>query len=203
MAWVERVSPTSWRVRYWKDDGHLGSVSGFPTKTAAQHHAETLESEQRTGTFIDPAAGRTTVAEWVDQWLSALDVDVRTEEGYRGNLRNHILPRWGRHSLCEISGIQVAAWTKELHQRRAPATVASITKLFTMIMADAAHERLITYNPIQPRRRGRPRKVRTTEPVWPNPTRCWPSPTAPPRPTTRAVPSSSSPPPGPEHGGAN
>ena len=39
MAWVEKSSRTTWRVRYWKDDGTLGSVSGFTTKTAADQHA--------------------------------------------------------------------------------------------------------------------------------------------------------------------
>jgi integrase len=166
MAWVERVSPTTWRVRYWKDDGTLGSVSGFPSKTAAQHHAEDMESAQRAGTFIDPADGRTTVADWVEQWLPALDVEIRTEEGYRGMLRNHILPQWGGTELSGVSGIQVAAWAKQLRQRLAPATVSSIVKLFTMIMADAVAERLIAYNPIQPRRRGRSRTPRHPEQVW-------------------------------------
>ena len=170
MAWVEKSSPTTWRVRYWKDDGTLGSVSGFPTKTAADQHACDMETDQRAGTFIDPAAGKTTVADWVEQWLPALDVSIRTEEGYRGNLRNHILPRWGSTALSTVSGIQVAAWTKELRRRPlAPATVSSILKLFTMIMADAVAERLIAYNPIQPRRRGRTHTARPREQIWADP----------------------------------
>lgn len=169
MAWVERTPSGTWRVRYWKDDGRLGSVSGFASKTAAEHHAEDMESDQRAGTFIDPAAGRTRVADWVEQWLPALDVEIRTEEGYRGMLRNHILPRWGTTELSAVSGIAVAAWGKELRQRLAPATVSSIVKLFTMIMADAVLERLIAYNPIQPRRRGRAHTPRPAERIWAEP----------------------------------
>lgn len=169
MAWVERVSSGTWRVRYWKDDSTLGSVSGFATKTAAEHHAEDMESDQRAGTFIDPAAGRTTLACWVEQWLPALDVEIRTEEGYRGMLRNHILPRWGSTELAAVSSIAVAAWSKQLGQRLAPATVSSIVKLFTMIMADAVVERLIAYNPVQTRRRGRAHKPRPTERIWATP----------------------------------
>ena len=169
MAWVEKSGRAAWRVRYWKDDGTLGSVSGFTSKTAADQHASDMESGQRAGTFIDPAAGKTTVADWAQEWLGALDVSIRTEEGYRGMLRNHILPRWGTTALSTVSGIQVAAWTKELHRRRAPATVSSILKLFTMIMADAVAERLIAYNPVQPRRRGRAHATRPTEQIWANP----------------------------------
>lgn len=171
MAWVEKIGHDRWRVRYWKENGTLGSVSGFANKTAADHHAEDMESDQRAGTFIDPAAGRTTVADWVEQWLPALDVEIRTEEGYRGMLRNHILPRWGATELSAVSGIAVAAWGKELRQRLAPATASSIVKLFTMIMADAVLERLIAYNPIQLRRRGRARTPRVPERIWAEPER--------------------------------
>ncbi|MEO6702268.1 MAG: multidrug DMT transporter permease [Jatrophihabitantaceae bacterium] len=167
MAWAERVSSRSWRVRYWKDDGSVGSVYGFTTKTAAQHAADDMESDQRAGTFIDPHRGKTTLADWVDDWLPALDVDIRTEENYRGMLRRHILPRWGTTSLADISSIKVTAWAKTLrNDGLAPATVSGITKLFTMILADAVAERLIAYNPSQLRRRGRGRTVRPAEKIW-------------------------------------
>jgi hypothetical protein len=143
-------------------------------------------SGQRAGTFIDPAAGKTTVSDWVQEWLPALDVSIRTEEGYRGMVRNHILPRWGTTALSAVSGIQVAAWTEDLHRKLAPATVSSILKLFTMIMADAAAERLIAYNPVQPRRRGRPTQPGRSNRSGPTPRKCSRSPTKPQHATARA-----------------
>ena len=170
MAWVERVSRTSFRVRYPREDGSLGSVSGFPTKAAAARHAADLEADVRSGRFLDPAAGRMTVGDWAAVWLPSLDIDVRTEEGYSGRLRCHILPRWGKVALADISGIEVAAWVKKLNSGGlAPATVASIKKLFTMMLGDAVHERLIAYNPVQPQRRGRKRHLPTPEKVWATP----------------------------------
>jgi integrase len=106
----------------------------------------------------------------VEDWLTALDVDVRTEENYSSILRCHIFPRWGDAALVDVSGIQVAAWTKDLSKRLAPATVAGILKLFTMILVDAVIERHIAYNPIQPRRRGRRiRARRRPERIWATP----------------------------------
>jgi integrase len=170
MAWVERVGRSSWRVRYWKDDGTLGSVPGFTSKTDAEHHAEDLESDQREGSFIDPAHGKTTLHAWVEEWFPALDVDVRTEENYRSSLRCHILPRWGATPIGDISSIRVHAWTKELSATLAPATVSGIMKLFRTILADAVVERLLPYNPIQPRRRGRAtRAARPAERLWASP----------------------------------
>ena len=85
----------------------------------------TWQSDQRAGTFINPADSRTTVASWVEQWLPALDVEIRTEEGYRGMLGNHILPRWGSTELAAVSSITVAGWSKQLRHRLAPATVST------------------------------------------------------------------------------
>ena len=109
MAWVEQRGNRSWRVRYRREDDTIGSVNGFPTKAAAIDHANTLESDQREGRFIDPAAGKITVNEWTQDWLQALDVAIRTEDFYRSLLRRHILPRWGEHGLVDVSGIKAAA----------------------------------------------------------------------------------------------
>lgn len=166
MAWVERSGRSSWRVRYRRDDATIGAITGFTTKTAAAHHAATLESDQRQGTWIDPAAGKTTLYEWTVDWLDALDVAIRTEDYYRSLLNQRIVPRWGDTSLADISGIQVAAWAKQLRTRYAPSTVTGITKLLSLLLADAADERLIPANPIRARRRGRHRPTRTPERLW-------------------------------------
>ena len=130
MAWVEQSGNRTWRVRYRRDDNTIGAINGFPTKAAATDHANTLESEQRHGQFVDPAAGKTTLADWSQDWLGALDVAIRTEDFYRSLLRRHILPRWGEHGLADISGIKAAAWAKELRARGySPVTVGSVVKL--------------------------------------------------------------------------
>lgn len=170
MAWVEQSGQRSWRVRYRRDDGSIGAVCGFTSKTAATEHAQTMESDQREGRFIDPASGRITLAEWTRDWLAALDVAIRTEDFYRSLLRRHILPRWGEHGLADISGIKAAAWAKELRGRGySPVTVASVMKLLSLLLADAAEERLIPANPIRARRRGKRRAERRSERIWGTP----------------------------------
>ena len=170
MAWVEQRDNRTWRVRYRRDDGTIGSVTGFATKTAATDHANTLESDEREGRFIDPAAGKITLNDWTQEWLQALDVAIRTEDFYRSLLRRHILPRWGDHSLVDISGIKAAAWAKDLRTAGYSAvTVASVMKLLSLLLADAAEERLIPTNPIRARRRGRRRSEPRPERVWATP----------------------------------
>jgi integrase len=169
MAWSEKRGKR-WRVRYWCDDATLGSVPGFPTKRAADDYADTLQSDQRKGTWIDPAAGRLSLGEWAVSWMDALDVSRNTEAQYRSLLTNHIEPRWGQTSLSDITGIAVAAWTKKLRATGyAPATVATITKVLSMMLADAADDKLITANPIRPRRRGKRVRVKAREQIWATP----------------------------------
>jgi integrase len=170
MAWVEQTGNRTWRVRYRRDDGSIGAINGFPTKAAATDHAHTMESDQREGRFIDPAAGKITLAAWTEDWLAALDVAIRTEDFYRCLLRRHILPRWGDHGLADISGIKAAAWAKTLRDRGLSATtVASVMKLLSLLLADAVDERLIPASPIRARRRGRRRGERRAERVWATP----------------------------------
>lgn len=173
MAWAEQHGD-SWRVRYRRDDGTIGTITGFPNKTAAIDYADDLESEQRGGTWIDPAAGRTTMTEFIEpDWFDALDVDSRTEQNYRNRWNNHIKPRWGNTALNVITNRGAQAWAKKLRASgKAPVTVNDIMKLFTMMLADAVEEKLIPANPIRPRRRGRRRHRggRTREKVWGEPT---------------------------------
>jgi hypothetical protein len=65
MAWTEQIGKQSWRVRYHTGDGHTASISGFATQLAAENHANDIESDQRRNTWLDPARGKTTLAEWV------------------------------------------------------------------------------------------------------------------------------------------
>lgn len=170
MAWAERKH-AAWRVRYRRDDGTIPVISGFPTKKAAQDYADDLDYGRRNGTWIDPTASETTLNEWIIDWLDALDVDVRTEENYRGRLRKHIQPRWGDTALGDISGLEAQAWAKHLRRGGlAPATVEGVMKLFSMLLADAVDERLIPANPIRPRRRGKRRHhARPAEKTWAEP----------------------------------
>lgn len=171
MAWAERSGKNLWRVRYRRDDGTIGQVTGFRTQREAQDYADDLESDQRKGTFIDPAAGQITVADWAADWVEALDVDPRTEDNYRSMLRNHILPRWGTTPLADVTALKVHAWAKKLRaDGLAPITVAGIIKLLAMIFADAVEDRRLPANPIRARRRGRRRHTTpVVEKIWAEP----------------------------------
>ena len=104
--------------------------------------------DQRRNTWLDPTRGRTTVAEWVATWFAALDLDPRTIDNYRSVLRCHILLRWGATPLGAITALGVNKWISDLRQLGyANTTVATIVKVLSMILTDAADEGLIPTNP--------------------------------------------------------
>jgi integrase len=175
MAFVEKGGKNTWRVRYWKDDGTHGSIPGYPTKKAAQAKVAEIDTDQRRGTFLDPDAGKLSLTEWSVTWFDSIDVADATTSQYRSLTRNHILPRWGASRLDAISGLAVHTWAKKLRaDGYALSTVITITKVMSMMMADAAEERLIVANPIQPRRRGRRRHQPRIERLWATPEQALP-----------------------------
>ena len=160
----------AWRVRYRREDGTIGAINGFTSKTAAAQHAASMEVRPTPGPLHRPRRREDHAAGWSQDWLGGIDVAVRTEDFYRSLLRRHILPRWGDHALADISGIKAAVWAKELRdQGYSPRTVAAVMKLLSLLLADAAEERLIPANPIRARHRGRRRTERIPERIWATP----------------------------------
>jgi integrase len=171
VPWTEPAGDDTWRVRYRRADGTKGAISGFPDATAAEDHISTMLHEQRTGTWIDPEDGRTTVSQFAPAWLDSLDIDQRTEENYRSFLKVHILPRWGNTAFAELANLGIRTWEKKLRASGlAKTTVDSIIKCFSLLLTDAVPEKLIAANPLVARRRGRRRRAqRTPRKIWGEP----------------------------------
>jgi integrase len=170
MAYVERVSHNSWRVRYTNDNGDLETLPGFRTKTEAENKALEIDVDRRRNTFTDPNAGKLPLGDWSPTWFDSIDVAPTTEAQYRSLTTNHILPRWKAVDLCDITNIGVRTWAKRLRaDGYAQSTVKSILKVFTMMLADAVDEQILTTNPIRPQRRGRRQHVKRKKVVWATP----------------------------------
>lgn len=172
MPWVDQTGDNTWRVRYRRDDGTIGSIPGFPDEKSANNYLLDMETDKRRGRWIDPTAGQTTVAAWaIPDWIGSLDVDQRTEENYRSFLKVHILPKWATTALADITNSKARTWEKNLRSSRlAKTTVDSIMKCFSLMLSDAADEKLIDANPIQTRRRGRRRRTeRRPRQIWAEP----------------------------------
>lgn len=159
------VGKKSWRVRYRDANGAEKSVGGFRSSKAACAYAEAFVTDRRRGLWIDPARSATPLEQWARSWVETLDVEPRTEENYRRCLRVHVLPRWGSVPLGGILASEVALWLKELRERYAASTVATIRTVLSICLDDAVDDRLIPANPVRARRRRGRRRDRGLKPV--------------------------------------
>jgi hypothetical protein len=146
MAWVEQRG-TRHRVRFRMPDGSVGTDSSHPTRAAAELRCKQVDIDQATDTYLDPAAGRITLTEWVQIWEQGHLAGLAKWAAYRSHLRNHILPRFGQVPLTQINRHAVKVFVKQLKTHLADSSVTSIMSLFSMLMREAVADRRIGYNP--------------------------------------------------------
>jgi integrase len=146
MAWIEQRG-NRWRVRFRYDDGSVGTDSSHPTKTAARLRCKQVDIDQATDTYLDPAAGRITLAEWAAIWEQGHIVGPARTAAYRSHLRNHIRPRFGAVPLTQINRHAIKMFVKDLKIGLADSTVTSIIALLSTLMSEAVADRRIGHNP--------------------------------------------------------
>jgi integrase len=111
-----KVPPASrYRARYRAPDTRERSKC-FARKVDAERFLSTVESSKLRGDWIDPALGRTTVAEWAAVWLSSVrgTLKPKTVAGYESLLRSRILPTFGKHPLSALLPSEVQAWVSAM-----------------------------------------------------------------------------------------
>jgi integrase len=148
MAWVEQHR-TRYRVRIRMPDGTVGVDSSHPTRAAAEIRCKQVDVEQALDTYLDPARGRITLAEWVSIWETGHLAGPAKWAAYRSHLRIHLLPAFGDTPLNQITRHAVKLFVKQLKRRLADSSVASVMTLFGLLMREAVADRRIPHNPCQ------------------------------------------------------
>jgi Phage integrase, N-terminal SAM-like domain len=146
MAWVEQHR-SRYRVRIRMPDGSVGVDSSHPIRAAAEIRCKQVDVEQALDTYIDPARGRITLAEWVAIWETGHLAGAAKWAAYRSHLRIHILPAFGDTPLNQITRHTVKLFVKRLKTRLADASVSSVMTLFGLLMREAVADRRIPHNP--------------------------------------------------------
>jgi len=158
MAYAEKRG-NLWRARWRGPDGTLESKPGFRTRKEAEGYGNDQEAAIRNNTYVDPRAGSVTLAEWVNTWFPALDLELNTLSTYRYTIEVHILPAFGDWSLrsLEAQPEAIALWEKQIlargYTRR---TAGEARSTLATILADAI-PRYIQSNPAA-RKRGKGRR---------------------------------------------
>jgi len=134
-----RNGPAVWVYRWRETDEHgerqlrkkiIGTATQYPTKALASTAVESLKSRvNRAG--VQKLVGPRTFGGLVDHYrlkeLSRESNDRKrrkTKKVYEGNLKNHIVPRWGDYEIREIASVEVEEWLDKL--KMAPASRAKL-----------------------------------------------------------------------------
>lgn len=179
MAHAEKrgKGPRPWRVKYRLPSGLDTSESGFETKAAALNWGRDQEAKIREGRWTDPNAGKITVCEWIDRWLTLQDAGISTQVNREYLIRRFLRPDWGSSALGSLSTEGITRWENQLPSRTGVSrrTAGDARSLLCTILGDAAAAKppLIPYNPaLRPRNRGR----RTGRRLERTPQRAWATP---------------------------
>lgn len=138
-----------YKVRY-RDPDRMQRSRTFAKKVDAIAFANSVESDIDRGTYLDPAKGKETVAEWAEEWFATIrHLKPKTQEGYQGLLRKHIVPRLGRRSLAEVRPIDIRRVISEMIDEGYSASrVRQVRQVLGMLFAAAVENRAIASSPV-------------------------------------------------------
>jgi integrase len=146
---VRKLPSGRFQARYPGPDGVLRSApETFPTQTAADEYLVDMEADMRRGDWIDPDAGKISLKEYAETWISERDLGDRTRELYTGYLQNHISPRIGGKMLGELTAPGIRTWRKELLDAgTGGSTVAKCYRFMRTVLNTAVDDEVIRKNP--------------------------------------------------------
>ena len=138
--------PKPWRVAYRDPQGRQRSQS-FARKAEATQFRAKVEHEMNRGAYIDPHAGRVTMADLAADWLGRQTFDAPTRIAVESRLRVHIEPHLGTFEVRAIKPSTVQQWVRILSRDLAASYVALLLGHLKSILGAAVDDGIIASNP--------------------------------------------------------
>ena len=147
MAHIRKLKSGRWQATVRHPSGQRYSKSD-PLKRVVAEWAAEAESKMRRGEFIDPRAGKITLAAWWVKWFATKRLEQATVDAYTSRWRNHIEPSFGSWPLASIQSWDVEKWVTDLGKRGVgKTTVQESLALMSQMMEAAARHQLIMSDP--------------------------------------------------------
>lgn len=141
----------------WYDLAGKPKSATFGKKPEAENHVHRVEAQLRDGSYRDPSAGKATLGEVAEKWLTTLGgLEPTTRESYADTWRVHVAPRWGGHQVRGIEWEDVAEWVGELSAGTAGTTsgrplsagrVRKVHQVLGLVLGYAVKCKRIAVNP--------------------------------------------------------
>jgi integrase len=156
VAYTEQRTDSAGRTGYvgrFRVDGRLRSTRRFTAKREALAEARRQEEAGKHAEWVDPAAGRVTVAEWFAIWQeSRVDRAPRTIEAERERFRSLVAPTFGDRPLRQVTHEDVARWAATMTspttgETASPARRRDAARLLVALLDAAVDARRLRTNP--------------------------------------------------------
>lgn len=158
-----------YRVRYLDPDGveRARTFADGQLKAAREFKAQ-QELHLARGTYVDPKAGKVTVASFAKDWLADLDIDELSRQAMEMRFRSQIVPHLGRLELSAVKPSTVRSWDRKLRDAKLSDRYRHILfgNLSAMFTA-AAEDGLISKHPCQGRSVKKPKPGKHKVVPWP------------------------------------
>lgn len=147
---VRQLPSGRYQARYRGPDGkdHPAPTT-FGSRREAERFLSLVEADVISGRWIAPAAGRTTVAQWAEQWFAANESGwkPKTRHTYRSVLDRLVLAHVGGVPLMNLRPIAVSRWAGKLSESLSPSQVRQAYRLLAQIMTSAVDNGMIPSSP--------------------------------------------------------
>jgi integrase len=144
----QRNGKTSYSVRYRDPAGH-SRRKVFARKVDAQRWLAENEAARNRGAWVDPAAGRDRLGEWVERWYATTaDLKPATRRTYRLLLDNQVLPHFGTATLAGVDTLAVREWVAALVESGlSPSRIRNAHQVLSQVFAAAVDGGRLARNP--------------------------------------------------------
>jgi integrase len=145
---VERTASGSFRIRYTDPWGQRQVITR-PTAADVRAAHRRIMGDMARGDYVDPRRGRTTVAQWAEDWLTgARNVGPGGREMYDQALA-HILPVLGRLPVAKVSAADIDRYLDAKLGTLASSTVHRHYRTLHRMFAVAVERGVIARNPCE------------------------------------------------------
>ena len=144
---IDKLPSGRWRVRYRDPGGRrITAPTSFTTKADANAFLATVHADLARGQYLDPRAGRLTVADWAERWLDRAGKRPATVARDRQGIAV-FLPALGALTLGSLSPADIQTAVDRRAQQASPATVTRDFAALRAMLNSAVDADLIGRSP--------------------------------------------------------
>jgi integrase len=149
MGSVRKLQSGNYQVR-WRDPDGTEPSKTFKKKGQADDFLIEIAAQILHGDYVAPNRGKVRFEEIVETWRASPNWRETTRERNESNLRNYVLPRWGKMRLSQITHDDAQRWVNRLctdprvghgSAPLEPATIRKIVGTFGQVLRMAVKSR--------------------------------------------------------------